>query len=598
MSNYSKLLSLGIPITKTSGTDKTLCPKCSASRKNKKEKCLSINIDEGIFNCHNCGYKGSTKIKREQEKKYFKPTWENHTELSAKLVKWFADRGISQNTLIDLKITEGEEYMPQTQTTRNCIKFNYFRNDELINIKFRDGAKNFKLVKDAELILYNLDSADKSIVICEGEIDCLSFIEAGIKSVCSVPNGASKTNLAYLDNCYEKLETIDTFYIAVDTDEAGMLLREELIRRLGAEKCFVIDLKDCKDANEFLIKYGAIELSDIITNARPCEINGIIQASYLISELIDLYERGLPTGDKIGMKDFDDLLSFVSGQLTVITGVPNHGKSDFLDQVCLCLAVKHKWKFGVFSPENFPIQLHLSKLAEKLIGKSFKAVSDFGVRMNLPEVKSALNFIDEHFFFIQPSDEDLSIDSILNHARKLVKRYGIKGLIIDPWNKLDHQYNGNETQYISQSLDLITKFNHKNGVHTFLIAHPVKLQKDRITGEIEIPNLYQISGSAHFYNKSDNGIVVHRFFSADPIERRTEIHIQKVKFRHLGMQGMASTNYDMNNGRFNSRNEMSLDKSNWLYENKIIPTIQYQSTIPIENNTFTISTNNNEEYPF
>ena len=145
---------------------------------------------------------------------------------------------------------------------------------------------------------------------------------------------------------------------------------------------------------------------------------------------------------------------------------------------------------------------------------------------------------------------------------------------------------------------MITKFNHKNGVHTFLIAHPVKLQKDRITGEIEIPNLYQISGSAHFYNKSDNGIVVHRFFSADPIERRTEIHIQKVKFRHLGMQGMASTNYDMSNGRFNSRNEMSLDKSNWLYENKIIAPIQYQSTIPIENNSFTISTSNNEEYPF
>jgi twinkle protein len=396
-----------------------------------------------------------------------------------------------------------------------------------------------------------------------------------------------------LDNCYDEIEKIEKFYIAVDNDEAGLCLKEELIRRLGSEKCWVVDFKDCKDANEFLQKYGAIELSEILHSAKQCDIVGVITAESLRNEFVDLYERGLPHGDKIGLREFDDNVSFIGGQLTMITGVPNHGKSDFVDQIIVSLAIKHGWKFGIYSPENFPIQLHLSKLAEKIIGNSFRPSDDKYGRMSLQHAEKSLEFINEHFFFIQPSDDDMSLDNILEHGKKLVRRYGIKGMVIDPWNKLDHRYTGNETQYISASLDSIIKFNQKNVVHTFVVAHPTKLQKDKVTGAIEIPNLYQISGSAHFYNKCDNGIVVHRFFSDNPEERRTEIHTMKVKFKHLGSQGVATMSYDLSCGRFNCRASGFFDKDNWLKKEEIQTEITMTNGI-VQNNNFI----NEKDIPF
>jgi twinkle protein len=72
---------------------------------------------------------------------YKKPKWINKTELSTKVVQWFEVRKISQNTLLKAKITDSIEWMPQTQKEENTINFNYFRNEELINIKYRDGKK-------------------------------------------------------------------------------------------------------------------------------------------------------------------------------------------------------------------------------------------------------------------------------------------------------------------------------------------------------------------------------------------------------------------------------------------------------------------------
>ena len=590
MSNYEKLTALGIPVRRREGSEKTICPKCSHTRKNRSEKCLSVNIDEGVYNCFHCGWKGNVKIYK-AEKQYFRPVWQNNTNLSDKAVKWFKDRGISQQTLIEMKITEGIEFIPQAGKDMNTIQFNYFRGDELVNTKYRTGLKQFKMVKDAELILYNLNAILTPLeritaIITEGEIDCLSFIESGLKNAISVPNGASKgnNNLTYLDNCYEELERVEKFYICVDNDEAGLSLRDELIRRLGSERCYLVDLKDCKDANEYLMKYGPIELARTVEDARPCDLTGIIYASNLHAEYVDLYDRGLPAGDKIGLREFDDLASFVPAQLTIVTGVPQHGKSDFVDQIALRLAMLNGWKFGVYSPENYPTQLHLSKLSEKLIGQSFRTVHG-AERMSLVQAEKALEFINEHFFFINPSDEDTSLDNILKHAKKLVRRYGIKGMIIDPWNKLDHQYTVSETQYISRSLDTLIKFNQANGVHTFLVAHPTKLQKDKSSGRIEIPNLYQISGSAHFYNKADNGFVVYRYFSDNPDERKTEIHVQKFKFKHLGTQGVATTKYDTLCGRFNWHGVAGFDRQSWLVEQSnsaLTPNLNFSNEKPEE----------------
>ena len=178
-----------------------------------------------------------------EEKKYTKPTWIQGSVISdKKIIEWFKHRGISHQILIDLKVTSKKEFMPQTSKEENCICFNYFINNELVNIKSRDGKKNFKLFKGAKLVLYNLDSIKESqeIYITEGEIDCLSIHECGIKNVISVPNGANN-NLGYLDNCWELVKD-KKIIIATDNDESGIKLKLELAKRFGFDNCTYIDL--------------------------------------------------------------------------------------------------------------------------------------------------------------------------------------------------------------------------------------------------------------------------------------------------------------------------------------------------------------------
>ena len=173
-------------------------------------------------------------------------------------------------------------------------------------------------------------------------------------------------------------------------------------------------------------------------------------------------------------------------------------------------------------------------------------------------------YLNTNFFFISPK-EDYRLDTILEKARFLVRRRGIKCLVIDPYNRLEDESDGhNETKYISKQLDRLTNFAQRNDVMVILMAHPTKQSKNK-DGVIEAPTLYDISGSAHFYNKTDFGIVVHR----NRIDNTVEVHVQKVKFRHLGECGTALFKYNLNNGRYSPYTagvEPVWDNSNHLQE--------------------------------
>jgi len=536
---------------KTSGQIRTTCIHCSHLRKKKTDPCCSVNLDDGTYYCHNCEKSGSLhKFKRNKVEaiKYIIPLWKNKTEIPDKVVKWFETRKISQKTLMEMKITYGNDYFPQIEKEQSCIEFNYFKDNELINVKYRTGDKLFKLHKGSELIFYNYDSIlkNKEIVIVEGEIDCLSYIEAGIRNVISVPNGANlnKNNLQYLDSCIDIFDNIDKVYLATDNDIAGINLRNELIRRLGSDKCFIVDFNDCKDANEYLIKYGLFELKKTIELATEIQIEGIFKVENFEEELDVLYSKGLQPGLKIGFNKLDNLITWEKSKLAIVTGIPSHGKSEFIDQIIERLNALHKWKFGIFSPECFPIQIHAANLISKITGKVFNEN-----RLSIDEYFEAKKYLNDNFYFIKPEDSGYYLDNILTKAKVLIKKYGIDGLIIDPYNRLEHALPSGmpETNYISQLLDKLTNFSQANNILIFLVAHPRKMLKQKGNNYYEVPNLYDINGSANFYNKADYGLTVYRNYNLGGI---CEVHVQKVKRKNLGTTGLVTFNYDMDSGRF------------------------------------------------
>lgn len=564
--NKTLLEELGIDVRRINSDGKTLCPKCSHTRKKKTDPCLSVSVIEGKYNCWNdsCDFHGSVSGTpyEKVEKVYTRPVFKNTTQLGTSAVKWFQDeRGIGQVALNKCRLTESRSFDGKT-----IINFNYFRDGELINVKYRSFPdKQFRLEKNAELIFYGLDDIKESdwCVIVEGEIDKIAFAHAGVMEVVSVPNGASNSkdaNLEYLDNCIEYFKNKKKVILATDADEAGYTLRDELARRIGYDVCYKVDFKGYKDANDFLKGKGSTELKELISEPNLVEfpMDGIITADMMWDKLDHLMKNGLSRGAVTEMiPEFDEYVSFVQGQLMVLTGIPNHGKSPFALMIMACLSLKHKWKWALFTPEHKPLEIFLVKICELLLGR--KMAKEVG--LSTTESMLAKKFMNDNFFFIEPEKGNYSLDSIIEKAKVLVKRKGIKGLLIDPWNKVEHTFGKgeNETNYISKELDKLISFDQDYSVFSIIVAHPAKMKKAFKSTLYEVPSLYDIAGSSNWFNKPDIGITFYRNFTTG----FSEVYIQKMKYDHLGKQGLCVLKWNPKNSRFNGSGK-EYDNSNWL----------------------------------
>ena len=537
-----------LPIGKKDST----CPLCSHNRSshNVKAKCASLDWERGLGTCHHCDetFQLHTFERREQ-KEYVRPEWHNNTELSNNAIQWFEKRGISQATVKKMKISEGQEWMPQTQKHENTIQFNYFANGELINVKYRDGRKHFKLVKDAEKIFYNLDNTvgHDYIVIVEGEMDALSLMDAKIPSVVSVPNGATlnRLNLDYLDNCIDYFTNKERIILAVDNDEAGNNLKEELIRRFGAENCYTADFGDEKDANEYLIKHGATKLNRVIMDASPVPLENVIQLNDIQDELTEFIEEGFKPGYQIGLDNFDDIFSTYTGQFITVTGIPSSGKSDWVDQMAVGYNIKYGWKTAFASPENKPTFLHAHKLIRKF-WKGMPKKEDIGTdRWN-----KVAKHINDNFFFLE--NERYDLDAVLKKGAELVKRKGIRCLVIDPFNKVKMKTKREMSipDYTMEYLAKIEVFAKKYDVLVIVVAHPTKMYKDA-AGKIEEPTMYNIKGGGEWYDASYHGLLVHRNYE----EKTVKVKVLKVKFQNLGQNGEeAHFKWDHQSGLYHRHN--------------------------------------------
>lgn len=566
-----KLQSLGIDTRgRTSGKLQTICFSCSHERKKSKEKCMSVDLDTGHYHCAHCGKDGwaenkkSEQIMEKKDKDYKIPNI-NNTPLSDKALAWFTDvRKISKSTVLRWGITQSSTWMPQVEKEVSCINFNYFRNEQIVNIKFRDGAKNFRMSGGAELIFYGLDfiKDEPEALITEGEIDALSFYESGYTKAISVPNGASKGNqkLEYLDNCYQHFEDKKKVYIATDSDDPGLALREELARRIGKEKCWIVVFpEDCKDANEVLVKYGKEAVLSCIKNSKQYPIEGINEVKDIEGDIDYLFENGYPEGLPIQFAEFDKHLTWAVGEVTTVTGIPGSGKTYFMDEVLTRLARFHDWSTAIYSPETRSHAIHFTRLASKYIGKPFYTKIP-GLQMSKQELKTAKDFVGDHFFFIKLTPENVVLEGLLEKCRELVVRKGIKMLIIDAWNKLEHKLPSgmNETLYISAEMDKLSNFAKMFDIHIILVAHPTKIPKDKDTGKYRVATLYDISGSANFFNKTDNGLSVYRDFQTNQVD----VHIQKVKNDYNGSLGVASFAYHKLTGRYREIDNIDTNVSN------------------------------------
>lgn len=570
-----------VPEGVITGSPYVHCPECLSTRKNKEQPSLQIHIMDGSWICHHCGYCGDVHVGMARKKNptlwlplhWRKPSLPLKENLTPKMISWFKARGISTQTLERHHICAGNAYIPAKEAISPCMLFPYFINGVPVNVKIRDSKKNLHLEKGCEPTFYALENINQdATIITEEELDTLSLEEAGFLNTIGIPyvptskTEAYEDNFEYLLNAEEQLQNIKKIYLAFSNTEAGRKAEEELARRLGKERCWQVRWNpDRTDANDVLIKDGKEAIITAINNAKAYPIKGIFEASDVYERIDTLYYYGLPRGALTGWPTLDEHYTVKEGQWTLVTGIPGHGKSNFLDAMLVNVAEHQKWRFGMFSPENQPIERHFANLMEKYADAPFS----FGPteRMSVEQRDQAKLWVNEHFYVILPDDEEgnWSIDGILALAKALVFRKGIKGLVIDPWNELDHtrQSGLSETEHVSQALTKIRQFARSHGVHIWVVAHPAKLYKDA-DGKYPVPTPYDVAGSAHWNNKADNALSVWRNRGGKD-EEVSDVHIQKIRFKEVGRVGRVSLRYDKRTGRFiddidQAKREQALEK--------------------------------------
>jgi twinkle protein len=276
-------------------------------------------------------------------------------------------------------------------------------------------------------------------------------------------------------------------------------------------------------------------------------------------QLRALWRNGLPAGDKTGWSILDRHYTVAPGQFTVLTGWPGAGKSEWLDALLVNLS-KQGWKFAVFSPENQPIELHISKLVEKLSGKPFghgpsERVSEEELDEYTDELEQAFGFIEA------PGEEALTAADVIEAAMPFLSKFAIgtkRGLVIDPWNELEHwrPQGLSETEYVSKTLSMVRNWARRNKVHVWIVAHPQKMRREE--GKLPIPRPDMISGSQHWWNKADACITVWRDF--DKLDSQdVDVYVQKVRFKHIGRPGFVTLRYDRVTGRYHEPHSNVMD---------------------------------------
>lgn len=537
-----------IDFRKKSGREKLRCPACDSMRSDKRDKSLSVNHNDGVAKCHYC--QALSFRDQEERPEYVLPRqdWKNYTRLSDQMVKYLEARKIPQSVAIELEWSEEKHYQPAHSKEVNNLVYNFFEGEKVVNKKYRSGSKKFTQSKDGKPILYNINAAigAEEVWIVEGEMDVAALYAIGIKNVVSVPSGAND-NDNYWINSQRYIQDVKSFVIAVDGDTKGIMLREKIAQRLGRWRCTFVEWQG-KDANDDLIS-GAIQESIKVKHKFP------VASSFTILDLLegteDLYDNGLPKTMYPQSKDFGrlkEIFTVMRGQLTVVTGIPSHGKSTFNDWYVMNLIRDYDLTGSWFSPEHWPLELYQVNFIEKAIGLNFwgKHKGEKVQRLTKEDIKKYANWAGTRLYFTDAEGGKVPTwDWIFEKFKEQMFTFGVDVFVIDAFNKILLP-KGDERQAIRHVLTELTAFAQANNVLIFLVAHPTKMRKGE-DGKTAAPSLYDVSGSADFRNMTHNGYTVYRDFETD----KTQIINGKTKFNFQGQMGqMVEFNYNPINQRY------------------------------------------------
>jgi twinkle protein len=547
-------------------TTRVICPFCLPERKKKNIKDMTLTRKPDgavVYNCHHCSANGSVQPERQERKGRQLSAVPNpqilSNQLSADHYKFLASRGISKETADNAKLFSARKWFNKLGKETEAIGFPYYRNGALVAAKYRSiEGKDFTQEMGGAHDFFGIENIKKGepIIIVEGEMDYLTGVQVGLNNVLSVPSGApvkvadgrvlpsEDKKFAFVWNAREILESAPYVVLATDQDPPGQALAEELARRIGKDKCRIAKF-DKKDLNEVhtssdpSTSYDSNPIKDIIDSAQPYPISGLSDPETYRERINDLFKQGTGKGMSTGYKSLDEIYTVAPGQLTVVTGYPSSGKSNFVDQIMVNLAKQHDWKFAICSFENQP-DIHITRLMEIYTCKRFFDGRD---RMHESERDKAFKWVQDHFLFIDSNGEEPStLDSILERARGSVKRMGVRGMVIDPYNYIDmDKKSTTETEAISDMLTRVRKFCMANDVHTWFVAHPAKMS--RSGNDQPRPDGMSISGSMAWWAKADCGVTVHRGQGAI-----VEVAVWKCRYRWVGTQGETQLLYNKTAG--------------------------------------------------
>ena len=535
------------------GQYKIICPNCGPDRKKRKEKTLSLSIeaDRILFNCWHCDSKGIVPLeeirpisRREIVAVAQKRDW---SDLSDQAMTFLTSRKISKQTAEKLRIKSAMNYIQALGKEVECVVFPYMNQGQEYAAKIRSVDGKGFACNGAPQSFFNIQNVAPNdwMIIVEGEMDCAALVEVGYESVVSIPNGApmkvidgkidpkEDNKFRFIWDAKKQIDLASRIVICTDSDVAGQAAAEEIARRIGKDRCWIVEYPEgCKDANDVLMKHGKDAIDDMMANCKPWPISGLYESSHFFDQLDEIYDKGMGRGESTGYANVDDLFTIAEGQLSVVTGLPSSGKSEFVDQLMVNLAQSRGWKFAVCSFENEP-RLHIAKLISKHLKKPF--FDGPTQRMSKADLEVGKQFVHENFSFLYQADGSLStLDSILERLKIAVMRHGVRGCVIDPYNYISKPNDVAETEWISVMLSQVRLFAQAHGLHIWFVAHPTKMLRGA-DGSVPPPKGYDISGSAAWFAKADLGITVHR---PDPARSPvSEIICWKCRFSWIGKQG-------------------------------------------------------------